>query len=179
MRNIDVILITYSDEGPSWSWSYCLCNPCLSPLMLWLWIMFRQGVFDTTLCDNVCQWLAVGSLFSLGTPVSSTNKTEHHGITEILLKVVLNTITLNYSDVRIHKKQQQQQKITKTRYYMHYRDGSIRSLFPLISYIIYQLLNTWFLQVSYQLLNTTLWIWHFEISTFLRAVEISFLSVRQ
>jgi len=56
MRNIDVILITYSDEGPSWSWSYCLCNPCLSPLMLWLWIMFRQGVFDTTLCDNVCQW---------------------------------------------------------------------------------------------------------------------------
>jgi hypothetical protein len=32
--------------------------------------------------------------FSLGTPVSSTNKTDQHDITEILLKVVLNTISL-------------------------------------------------------------------------------------
>jgi hypothetical protein len=30
--------------------------------------------------------------FSTGPPVSSTNKTDHHDITEILLKVVLNTI---------------------------------------------------------------------------------------
>ena len=30
--------------------------------------------------------------FSLGNPVSSTNKTDHHDIAEILLKVVLNTI---------------------------------------------------------------------------------------
>jgi len=29
-----------------------------------------------------------------GTPVSSTNKTDSHDITEILLKVALNTITL-------------------------------------------------------------------------------------
>jgi len=34
---------------------------------------------------------AVGWWFS---PVSSTNKTHHHDITEILLKVALNTITL-------------------------------------------------------------------------------------
>ena len=33
-----------------------------------------------------------GRWFSLGTPVSSTNKTDRHGITEILLKVALNTI---------------------------------------------------------------------------------------
>ena len=32
--------------------------------------------------------------FSPGTPVSSTNKTDCHDITEILLKVALNTITL-------------------------------------------------------------------------------------
>jgi hypothetical protein len=32
--------------------------------------------------------------FFPGTPVSSTNKTDHHDITEILLKVVLNTIYL-------------------------------------------------------------------------------------
>ena len=34
-----------------------------------------------------------GLWFSQGTPVSS-NKTDHHGITEILLKVALNSITL-------------------------------------------------------------------------------------
>ena len=32
--------------------------------------------------------------FFPGTPVSSTNKTDRHDITEILLKVALNTITL-------------------------------------------------------------------------------------
>ena len=30
----------------------------------------------------------------LGTPVSSTNKTDHHDIAEILLKVALNIMTL-------------------------------------------------------------------------------------
>jgi len=43
----------------------------------------------------VCQWLASGRRFSLGLPVSSTNKTGHHDITEILLKVALNTIIPN------------------------------------------------------------------------------------
>ena len=38
------------------------------------------------LCDKVCQQL------SPGTPVSSTNKTDRHDKTEILLKVALNTI---------------------------------------------------------------------------------------
>jgi hypothetical protein len=38
--------------------------------------------------------LATGQWFSPGTPVSSTNKTDGHGITEILLKVALNTIIL-------------------------------------------------------------------------------------
>jgi hypothetical protein len=46
----------------------------------------------TTLCDKVCQWLATDLGFSLGPPVSSTNKTDRHDITEILLKVALNTI---------------------------------------------------------------------------------------
>jgi hypothetical protein len=35
-----------------------------------------------------------GRWFSTCTPVSSTNKTDCHNITEILLKVALNTITL-------------------------------------------------------------------------------------
>jgi hypothetical protein len=37
---------------------------------------------------------ATGWWFSSGPPVSSTNKTNHHDITEILMKVVLNTINL-------------------------------------------------------------------------------------
>ena len=53
----------------SWIYNY-LCCQFLSPLTPW------------------CQW------FSLGSRVSSTNKTDIHDITEILLKVVLNTITL-------------------------------------------------------------------------------------
>ena len=83
--------------GPSWSWLYgCwiynyLCNQCLSLLKLWIWIPLRGGVLDITICDKVCQWLWTGQWLS---PVSSTNKTDCHDITEILLKVVLNTKTL-------------------------------------------------------------------------------------
>jgi hypothetical protein len=54
----------------------------------------RRGVVDTALCDKVCQWLASGLWFSLGTLVSSTIKADGHNITEILLKVALNTINL-------------------------------------------------------------------------------------
>jgi hypothetical protein len=43
-----------------------------------------RGVLDTTLCDKVCQWLAAGRWFSPCTPVSPTNKTDLHDITEIL-----------------------------------------------------------------------------------------------
>ena len=53
----------------------------------------HSEVFDTTLCDNVCQWHEAGRWFSPDTPVSSTNKTDRHDITEILLEVALNTIT--------------------------------------------------------------------------------------
>jgi hypothetical protein len=51
---------------------------------------WRNGL-GTTLCDKVCQWLATGLWFS---PVSPTNKTDRRDITEILLKVALNTVTL-------------------------------------------------------------------------------------
>jgi hypothetical protein len=59
---------------------------------LWVQIPLRQGVLDTTLCDKVCQSLSTGRCFSPGGPVSSTYKTDRHDITEILLKVALNTI---------------------------------------------------------------------------------------
>jgi hypothetical protein len=37
-------------------------------------------VLDTTLCDQVCQWLVTGWWFSQGTMASSTNKTDCHDI---------------------------------------------------------------------------------------------------
>ena len=53
----------------------------------------RQGVLGTTLYDKICQLLAAGLLFFFsGTLVSSTN------ITEILMKVVLNNITLTLTN---------------------------------------------------------------------------------
>jgi hypothetical protein len=58
--------------------------------MLWVRISFWARC--TTLCDKVCQWLATGRLFSPSPPVSATNKTDRHDITEILLKVALNPI---------------------------------------------------------------------------------------
>jgi len=57
------------------------------------------GVLDTTSCDQVCQWLATGRWFSLGSSVSSINKTDRHDIIEILLKVALNTINLTPSPI--------------------------------------------------------------------------------
>ena len=54
----------------------------------------RRDVLDITLCDNVCHWLAAGQWFSQCTPISSTNKTDCHDITEVLLKVAVNTKTL-------------------------------------------------------------------------------------
>jgi hypothetical protein len=63
---------------------------CLSRLMLWVRISIRARC--TTLSNKVCQWLVTGRWFSKGPPVSSTNKTDHHDTTEILLKVALSTI---------------------------------------------------------------------------------------
>ena len=51
--------------------------------------------------DKVCQWLATSWWFPPGTPVSSANKTDRHNITEILLKVALNTIKQTIKQTRI------------------------------------------------------------------------------
>jgi hypothetical protein len=51
-----------------------------------------RGVLDTTLCDQVCQWLAAGRWFSL---VSSTNKTDNYSInTTISGPYIYDTILL-------------------------------------------------------------------------------------
>ena len=106
------INILISFEGPSWSLSYgiwiydYLCHQYLSPLTLWVRIPLRRGVLNATLCDKVCQW------FSPGTLVSSTNKTDHHDIAEILLKLAFNSNNPNpISHDSMYVKQQSQRDI--------------------------------------------------------------------
>jgi len=57
-----------------------------------------RGVLDTTLCDNVFQWLVGYCWFSPCTPDFSIIKTDLHDITEILLKVALSNISTNKTD---------------------------------------------------------------------------------
>ena len=83
----------------SWIYNY-ICNQCLSPLMLPVRIPIR--VRRTTICDKACQWLATSRWFPPGPPVSSTNKTDHHDITEILLKVALKIIKQPIFSVILH-----------------------------------------------------------------------------
>jgi hypothetical protein len=47
---------------------------------------------------NPCHWLATGRWYFLSPPVSSNNKTNRHDITEISLKVALNTIKPNQTN---------------------------------------------------------------------------------
>ena len=89
VRTVQSMMLSPSWSYGSWIYNY-LCNQYLSPLMLWVRISIRARC--TTLCDKVCQWLATGRWFSPGTPVSSTNKTDRHDITEVLCKMALNTI---------------------------------------------------------------------------------------
>ena len=62
--------------------------------------MASVATFSANTGDKVCQCLATGQWFSPGTLVSSTNKTDHHYLTEILLNVVLNTINNVLLEVR-------------------------------------------------------------------------------
>ena len=69
----------------SWIYNY-LCNWCLSPLKsVRIQLMARCTHYNF---DQVCQWLATGHSVYSG---FLTNKTDHHNITEILLKGVLIT----------------------------------------------------------------------------------------
>jgi hypothetical protein len=87
----------------SWIYNY-ICNQCLSSLTVRVRIPLRRGVLDTILCDKVCQWFAAGRWQSPSIPISFTNETDCHDITEILLKVALNTTTQTltfFSDVSL------------------------------------------------------------------------------
>ena len=85
--------IMWSWSHGSWIYNY-LYNQCLSPLKLWI----RTPLKERCTRYNIMWWsLSVtcdSSVFFSGysSLVSSTNKTDRHDITEILLKVAINTI---------------------------------------------------------------------------------------
>jgi hypothetical protein len=82
----------YIIELPEYSWNTAH----------WALINNKSINLDTTLCDKVCQWLATSQLFSPGIPVSSTNKTDRHHISEIdcsSMTLVLNPQGQNHKDV--------------------------------------------------------------------------------
>jgi hypothetical protein len=67
------------------------------------------------MCYKVCQCLTAGQWFSPGTRVSSTSKTDCQDIAEILLKVVLNTITLTLFGNGLKKNRNQQKRTSRVK----------------------------------------------------------------
>jgi hypothetical protein len=75
--------------------SHCYCSPTVMYVCGGGHREFAsQCVLDTSVCDKDCQWLVVSQWFFLGILVSSTSKTDHHDITDILLNMVFTTVTL-------------------------------------------------------------------------------------
>jgi hypothetical protein len=73
--------MSFKREEPLCSWSNgsWIYNQYLSPLKLWFVILNptqTRCTWYNIMWYKVCQWLAAGRWFSLGTPVSSTNKTD-------------------------------------------------------------------------------------------------------
>ena len=84
-------------KGRSWPWLYgsLIYNYLYAISAYHHWCCAfesRSGRGVQHYMIKVCQWHATGQWFSPGPPVSSTNKTDCHDITEILFKVTLNTI---------------------------------------------------------------------------------------
>jgi len=102
-QSINVICSLSFKKSLSRSWSHSsICNKCPTPLKFWLRIpLMAAWVYSIQdYVIKVCKWLVAGQWFSLGTPVFPTNKTDRHYITEILLTVALNTITLILTPIR-------------------------------------------------------------------------------
>jgi hypothetical protein len=118
--------------------------------MLWARISTRARC--TTLCDKVCQWLATGRWFSPGPPVSPTNKTERHDITEILLKVALSTI--------------KQTNRCSTRFAMHVY--MVVKLLLLTMPTLYEIIVWWIFVVHvWQIVMSTLYVmWNQSLAAF-------------
>ena len=70
-----------------------MCNQCpLTPLRVCIRIPLMARCTRYNI-NKVCQWRVIGRWLSPSIPIFSTNTTDFHDIFEILLKVVLNTIS--------------------------------------------------------------------------------------
>jgi hypothetical protein len=86
-------------QGPGGSMSFVVGLPTTHTSLSPIWhgfapdfVYYKKGCTRLTAAsDKVYQLLAHGRWFSPGPPASSTTKTGHHDIAEILLKVALNT----------------------------------------------------------------------------------------
>jgi hypothetical protein len=78
----------------SYGLNHTITTMSISYFKLWVRIPLHRGVsrYNIMWWSLSVTWQVGG--FSLGTPISSTNKNDRHDITEILLKVSLSTITL-------------------------------------------------------------------------------------
>jgi len=64
---VTLLYVMTTERGPSWSWlswsfsrstTTCVINVYHHECLLCVRVSLRWGVLDTTLCDQVCQWLA-------------------------------------------------------------------------------------------------------------------------
>ena len=85
---------TYHREGALWSYSCWIYNYLCNQYLAHSANRVHGEIYSIQnyVILKVCQWLTTGRWFSPSTPVSSTNKTDRHDITDILLSVALNTI---------------------------------------------------------------------------------------
>ena len=61
-----------------------------------IYIYKNQYLSPTRMSSYITMKVALYIIYSLGTPVSSTNKTDRHDVTELLMKVALNTNNHQY-----------------------------------------------------------------------------------
>jgi len=77
---------------------YLTTHTSLSPIWRWIapgFVNYKKNTRLAAANDKVYQLLAHGGWFSPGTLASSTTKSGHHDIAEILLKVALKHNTSN------------------------------------------------------------------------------------
>ena len=94
INNLYITYVIISCFSFGWIYNY-LCNQYLSPLPWWVRILTRRSILDTTKLVSDLRHVSVFLVGGLRFPLR-IKLIFYHGITEILVKVALNTITLTH-----------------------------------------------------------------------------------
>ena len=97
-------------------------------------VAITTKVVSSNTAQARCQWLAAGMWFSPDTPVFSKNKTDRHDITEILLKVALNTINQTKPNIMLTKNH-----IPPKYWFLNQLTRSEKLVFHILYFFIYYL----------------------------------------